>query len=110
MDVRTGRLRITGYAGVVPRVLGCSAVYEQGASLGGTIRGHIYPTVPIVINHAVVVVPENVTRGLGAGQQSAHQAQGTAQFQVLLCRPRYLGSGLCNSQHYTVYFFVYLPH
>jgi len=74
MDVRTGRLRVTGYAGVVPRVLGRSAVYEQGASLGGTIRGNIYPTVPIVINHAVVVVPENVTRGLGAGEQSAHQS------------------------------------
>lgn len=94
MDVRTGRLRIAGYAGVVPRVLGCSAVYEQGASLRGTIRGHIYPTFPIVIDHAVVVVPENVTRGLGAGEQSAHQAQGAAQFQVLLRWPRYLGSGL----------------
>jgi hypothetical protein len=74
MDVRTGWLRITGYAGIVPRVLGCSAVYEQGASLGGTIRGHIYSTVPIVIDHAVVVVPEHITWGLGAGQQSAHQA------------------------------------
>jgi hypothetical protein len=74
MDVRTGGLRIVGYAGVVSCVLGCSAVYEQGASLGGTIRGHIYATVPIVIDHTVIMIPEHVDRGLGAGQQSAHQA------------------------------------
>jgi hypothetical protein len=74
MDVRTGGLRVARYAGIVSRVFGCSAVYEQGASLGGTIRGHIYPTVPVVIDHAVIVIPEHVDRGLGAGEQSAHQA------------------------------------
>ena len=74
MDVRTGRLRITGHAGIVSRVLGCSAVYEQGASLGGTIRGYIDTTVPIIIDHAVIVVPEHVARGLSAGDQIAHQA------------------------------------
>lgn len=109
MYVRTGGLRITGYAGIVSRVLGCSAVYEQSASLGGTIRSYIDPTVPIVIDHAVIVVPEHVARGLGAGDQIAHQAKGAAQFQVLLRWPSYLGSGLCNSQYFIVYFF-YLPY
>jgi hypothetical protein len=107
MDVRTGWLRITRDAGVVSCMFGCSAVYEQGASFSGTVRGHIYSTVAIVIDHAVIVIPEHVNRGLGAGQQSAHQSQGAAQFQVLLRWPRYLGSGLCNRQQFIVYFCIY---
>jgi hypothetical protein len=49
-------------------MFGRGAAYEQGAGFGGMVRGHIDPTVPVVVDHTVVVVPKHVDWGLRARQ------------------------------------------
>jgi hypothetical protein len=67
VDVGAGGLGIARYAGVVARMLGRSAVYEQGAGLRRDVLGHVDPTVSVVVYHAVVVVPEHVDWRFRAG-------------------------------------------
>jgi hypothetical protein len=97
VDVGAGWLGVARYARVVARMLGRGAVYEQGAGLRREVLGHVDPTVPVVVDHAVVVVPEHIDWRFRAGHQSAHQSQCAAQLQELFRGPRYLRSSLCNN-------------
>lgn len=66
MNVTAGRLGVVGHARVISGVPRGGAGDAQRAELAQEIRGDIDLVVPVVVYHAVVVVPEDELRRLGA--------------------------------------------
>lgn len=67
------------------------------ASFGCQLRRHVYPPIDVVVNHAVVVVPENVQGQLCALDYAALQLQARSWLEVFLRRARYFSLGFCKT-------------
>lgn len=87
-------LRVAWNTGVVSRMAGGSVRDGEGAGFSGQLSCHVDPPIDVVVNHAVVVVPEYIHRRLGALKHGALQLQPGARFHMLLRWPRYFRSGL----------------
>lgn len=68
----------------------------QSAGLGGQFSGHVDAPIHVVVDHPVVVVPEDVHRRLCTLQNAALQLQPGTGLQVLLGWPGYLSFSLCE--------------
>lgn len=75
MHVRACRLGVAGHARVVSGVTGGGIRDGQGACLGEQLGRHINPSVYVIVNHSVIVVPEDVAGSLCALHDSALQTQ-----------------------------------
>ena len=98
MDEGAGGLGVAGDAGVVAGVVPGGPSDEEGARLGGQVRGDVDTPVQVVVDHPVVVVPEDVDRRVRALPQRAQQQQRRADPQELVRLPVDLGSRLCNTR------------
>lgn len=70
--------------------------YGERASFGGELGRHVNPPINVVVNHAVVVVPEDVKRKLRTLDHAALKLKAGTRLQVLLRRAGYLSSCLCK--------------
>lgn len=75
MHVRAGRLRIARHTGVVARVPGGRTGDGQYAGLRQQFSRHVDTLVDVVVDHAVVVVPEDVRWWFGALEHGALEAK-----------------------------------
>lgn len=66
VHVAAGRLGVVWHTRVVPGVPRCGAGDAQRAELPQEVRGDVDLVVPVVVDHAVVVVPEHELRRLRA--------------------------------------------
>lgn len=71
----------------------------QKAHLTG-LGGYVHTPVDIVVDHPVVVVPEDVQRGLVALDDPAREPQRRTRLQILLRGAKNLRFRFCKVQHY----------
>lgn len=60
MHIGAGWLGVAGHAGIIPRVPRRGICYRQRAGLCCQLSGDVDPSIDVVIDHPVVVVPEDV--------------------------------------------------
>ena len=107
VELDRGGHAVAGAAGVVALVP-LAGVAEGELALGGLggggVGGHLDPPLHVVVDHPVVVVPEDVLRGAGRRVQHAGQGDGRALVHVVLLpaletratrAARYTRPGLC---------------
>jgi hypothetical protein len=98
MYIGVGGLRVAGHARVVARVIPARTRNVQDARLALQIGRDVHAPVRIVVDHPVVVVPEDVRGPLGTLQDHARELQDAAQLEVLLARAGDLGARLCEEE------------
>lgn len=74
-----GRLRVVGHAAVVARVCALRRRDDQRRAGAALVRADVDAAVGVVVDHAIVVVPEHKQRRLGALLQHARQLQRAAR-------------------------------
>lgn len=86
MHVSAGRLRIAGNTGVVPRMARGRTRDAECAGFGREVCGDVDPSIHIVVDHAVVVVPEDVDWLLRALHHATLKSKARAGLQIFLRR------------------------
>lgn len=84
MNITAGRFGVVGHARVIPGVPRGGASDAQRAELAREIGCDVDLVVPIVIYHAIVVVPKDELWRLGALNDGALQHHTGPRFEILL--------------------------